>query len=123
MSKVFSRNDFLVPPSLTPFLVHIDTLDADVYIKKMSALDQDSFEQEMVEIDEAEGKPKIRRKLEGMQLKYLVRVLCDKDGMRLFKDDEYHILGKWTPDVISELYAKAVEVNTVKETKKNLKTT
>ncbi len=117
--KVLSKEDFLKLPKPVVKKVFCETLDAYVYIKKMSALDFDNYNNEIIELVEDEnGNTKIRQNLKGVKLKFLVYTLCDEKGNRLFKDDEYVKLGALDREVIDELFQKASELNEISETEK-----
>jgi hypothetical protein len=80
----------------------------------MSAEELDSYDWSLVKIDiDEEGNEKFQRNMSSSKVKYLVRILCDEKGHRLFKDDEYAILGKKSPVVINALYEIARKVNDV----------
>lgn len=110
--KVFGRNEFMNPPKPEVTKVFCESLGAHVFMKKMSALDQDSYEWSLAEIvDRDDGTTEVKRHMIGMRLKYLVRVLSDEKGTRLFGDDEYTKLSGWGKDVIVELHRKALDFN------------
>lgn len=111
--KVFSKSDFLKMEEPEVKKVWIEGIEAYVYMKQMSATDQDSYEWSIMEFvnDEATGEERIERNMEAMRAKYLVRVLCDSKGKRLFTNDEYMQLGRKFPKIILELHRKALEVN------------
>lgn len=123
--KVFSRNDFVKLPKPTIKKVWVDNLDGYVYFKQISGTDQDSYEGEILKWETKEdGSVEAKREMKGMRAKYLVRTLCDEKGNRLFKDEEYTILGEKLASIIGELHVEALKANgadteSVEETKKN----
>ena len=84
--------------------IWLDSAQDFVFVKEMSAEELDSYELSIMNLDENGA---LRQNLNWHKEKFLVRVLCDETGKRLFKDDEYKILGKKKPALINELYRKA----------------
>jgi hypothetical protein len=112
--RVFSRNDIISLPTPKVEKHFVEKLNAYVHFKQMSAEELDSYDWSLVKIDiDEEGNEKFQRNMSSSKVKYLVRILCDEKGYRLFKDDEYAILGKKSPVVINALYEIARKVNDV----------
>lgn len=97
-----------------------------VYMKQISAADQDAYEREMVDfVEQEDGTMKTEQKMDNMRAKYLVRVLCDAKGNRLYSDAQAEQLGNKLTSTIRELHRLALEVNgigksQVEELEKNL---
>ena len=110
--KMATRRGFLDLPEAQPEKVFIKTLEEDVFFKKMSAQDDDSYNWSMLEIktDEKTKKTEVKRVMDNTMCKFLVRVLCDENGQRLFEDDEHALLGRKEPAVIRELHAAAMKI-------------
>ena len=110
--KVFGRDDILGLPDPSIHKVHIDALDASVYMREITAADQERYEQSMFRVvDKGDGSFEPERDTSNMRSKYLVHVLCDADGNRIFGDEEYELIGKKRSDVIYEMHEKALELN------------
>ena len=126
--KVFGRQDFLDMPKPEVVKFFSPALKAHVYLREMSALEYESYSNSLVEFKtDAKGNPTYEHRPEGMRLKYLVRMLCDAKGNRLFKDNEYELLGaqlvgKDSQNALREIYQEAMRINggTDEELEKNL---
>jgi hypothetical protein len=116
--KVFSRNDLISLPAPKVEKHFVEELGAYVYFKQMSAEELDSYDWSLVNIEAlGDGTEKITRNTNNAKAKYLVRVLCDAKGQRLFQNDEYNILGQKTPKAINALHSIARKVNGVGDIK------
>jgi len=125
-NKVFGRDDFLNLPKAEIHEYFCDALQATVYLKELSALEQDQYAKSLMNFKtDKNGRTRFEHDPEGLRLKYLVRSLCDVNGKRLFKNDEYELLGETLNGrnnrAVGELYEKAVEINggTEEEMEKN----
>lgn len=116
--KFLTREAFLKNEKVKPKVheIFIEALDQYVYMKEMSASDQDSYELSIIDlVDQPDGSVKAKRNLDSNKAKYLVRVLCDEKGKRMFKDTEFHFIGEMSIPVIRELHTKALELNRATE--------
>ena len=126
MSDFLSREEFLKTAQPKVEKVWIESLQNYVYLKEISGDDQDSYDLAMVEfVDQPDGGSKARAKLDNARSKYIVRALSDHNGQRLFRDNEYHLIGAKSTAVLKELHDAAKRVNGVteedeKEMEKNL---
>jgi hypothetical protein len=68
----------------------------DVYIKTLSGLERDAFEESYQE-----------QKMKAFRVRFLCLTLCDDGGERLFSDSDYDSLGKKSSIVINRLFEKA----------------
>lgn len=68
----------------------------DVYIKTLSGLERDAFEESYQE-----------QKMKAFRVRFLVLTLCDDSGERLFSDGDYDSLGKKSSVVINRLFERA----------------
>ncbi len=99
-------------PEPTVKKVHIESNNTDLYMKQLSATDQDSYESELVKLkNNKDGSVATEHDLNAMRAKYLVRCLCDAEGNRLLKDNEFSVIGSKSGHVIREMHEKALEVN------------
>jgi len=101
---MLDRNFFEQKEELQVKKIWLDTVQDEVFVREMTAEELDSYELSIVTVD-AQGN--IKQNLNNHKEKFLVRVLCDETGKRLFRDEEYKILGKKKPALINELYRKA----------------
>jgi len=100
---MLDRNFFEQKEELQIKKIWIEAAQDFVYAREMTAEELDSYELSIVTVD-AQGT--LKQNLNNHKEKLLVRVLCDETGKRLFKDEEYKILGKKKPALINELYRK-----------------
>lgn len=80
--------------------VHVPEWGGDVYIKTITGLDRDRFEEGYSE-----------QKMKNFRSRFLVLTLCDERGERLFSDAEVDDLGKKSSLVINRLFDKAWSLN------------
>jgi len=92
--------------------VFCKSLNKKIYVKEMGAMDQESLTSDSIVFFEGkDGEQLWKHDTSGIKLKYLVRVLCNKKGDRLFKNDEFELLADKSADLISELHALAKKAN------------
>lgn len=72
----------------------------DVYIKTISGLERDTFEEGYQE-----------QRMKNFRSRFLVLTLCDSDGSRLFTDAEVDEIGKKSSLVLNRLFDKAWALN------------
>lgn len=109
-----SRKDFEKLPEPEVHEVQVESLGQSVYMKEMSAKDQDTYEWSIIKfVDDPQnpGRQRAERDMDSMRAKYLVRMLCDKNGKRLFNDDEFEVIGRKKPKIIRELHQHALRIN------------
>jgi hypothetical protein len=127
-TPVFGRDAILKEASLdfTPAKTFIPPLNAFVFFKKMNAMENCQYEWDQVNyIEKENGLVDIERNMAPQKLKYLVKVICDEDGVRLFEDEEWSVLGEKDPKIINALYTAALgatkeDNKSYKDSEKNL---
>lgn len=80
--------------------VHVPEWGGDVFIKTISGLDRDRFEDGYSE-----------QKMKNFRSRFLVLTLCDEKGDRLFTDVEVEEIGKKSSLVINRLFDAAWSLN------------
>lgn len=104
-SKIAAAND---RPLTKIEAGQIDGWDFDVYLRKLSGADGNDlsavFTQTKAEKGEGAGNVAFCDRL-------LVRSLTDEDGVRLFADDEAHLINERGSDAVKFLTQKAMEIN------------
>lgn len=80
--------------------VNVPEWNGDVYLKTLSGTERDAFE-DAYSTD----------RMKNFRPRFLVLTLCDKDGNRLFTDEEVATLGKKSSAVIAKLFDKAWALN------------
>lgn len=80
--------------------VHVPEWNGDVYIKTLSGTERDTFEDAYSQ-----------EKMKNFRSRFLSLTLCDKDGGRLFGDNEVDVVGKKSATVINRLFEKAWAFN------------
>lgn len=128
---VLGRDELLnVLPKAEVHKKYIEALGKYVYMKEITQADQDAYDRSIIEfIDQPDGSVKAERNMENMRCKYLVHVLCDKKGRRLYSAEDAEKLGGTSGagekgKILRELYQKALETNgatreETEETEKN----
>jgi hypothetical protein len=108
-----TRDSFLnsLPEPAKPQRVYIESLGDYVYLKGLTAMEQEAYERTMFNlVDQGDGNFIPERDTTNMRVKYLVFALCDEQGNRLFGDDEYELLGQKLSGVIKEMHDQALRV-------------
>lgn len=120
---ITSREDFLnAIPDPKVEKRWVESLGMYLFFKELSGVDQDSYEAEMVNLEtDDQGNVTTNHNLKALKAKFLVRSLCDENGVRFFKDEEYKKLGSKFSGTLNELHDIAQEVNGV--TKSQLEVT
>lgn len=118
--KVLGREDFLNLPKPVVKKAFIKTLEAYTFVKQMTAQEQDTYEESLYIMNtKSDNTVEMIRQMAGLKAKYLVRVLCDENGKRFFKDEEWEVLSNKFADVISELFNEVTKIN--RDTMEDLK--
>lgn len=93
-AAILAANDFKLEK------VPVPEWGDDVYVKTITGLDRDRFEDGYAE-----------QKMKNFRTRFLVLTLCDDKGERLFADSETDELGKKSSLVINRLFDKAWSLN------------
>jgi hypothetical protein len=93
-AAILAANDFKLDK------VHVPEWGDDVFIKTITGMDRDRFEEGYSE-----------QKMKNFRSRFLVLTLCDEKGERLFTDAEVDELGKKSSLVINRLFEKAWSLN------------
>lgn len=88
--------------------VHIPEWDCDVYVRQLSAYEQDDIEIKRFAKD---GTPIVL----NMRARYVSMCLVDEDGNRIFNEKDIHILSKKAGSVINRLIDKCAALNRLTE--------
>lgn len=80
--------------------VNVPEWGGDVFIKTITGLDRDRFEDGYSE-----------QKMKNFRSRFLVLTLCDEKGERLFTDAEVEELGRKSSLVLNRLFEKAWSLN------------
>lgn len=80
--------------------VHVPEWGGDVFIKTISGVDRDRFEEGYSE-----------QRMKNFRSRFLVLTLSDENGGRLFTDAEVEELGKKSSLVLNRLFDKAWSLN------------
>jgi len=92
--------------------VFCKSLNKKIYVKEMGAMDQESLTSDSIVFYEGDdGEQLWKHDTSGIKLKYLVRVLCNKKGDRLFKNTEFELLADKSAELISEIHGLAQKAN------------
>lgn len=88
--------------------LYIPEWDCDVYVKQLSAREQDNFEANRFDKN---GKEKIM----GLRARFVANCLVDKDGNKIFSEDDIERLSDKRGSVLNRIIDKCVEVNRITE--------
>lgn len=85
--------------------VELPWLNTAAYVRGMSAFERDAFESSLVERGDDGSADQINA--ENIRAKFLVRVLCDANGTRLFGDAEHELIETLDARTADRLFAAA----------------
>lgn len=94
--------------------IEMPELEAPVYIRKWTAGERISMTKEVITSTDAKGNIEIdTQKVFDQQIKFLLIVLCDENGKRIFNDtkEDYEDLSTVEADIIEKLWNTAWEFN------------
>ena len=79
-----------------------------VWIRTMSGTERDAFEEEILL-----GEPGEKRQLDprNIRARFAVKVICDKDGQRIFGDEDADLLGAKSSCALDRVFHKAQKLN------------
>lgn len=79
----------------------------EVRVRGLTAAERDAYEQSLVDRDPKTGRIQMRRNLPNVRASFVVRVIVDENGERVFTDADAEALGKRSGAVIDRLWDKA----------------
>lgn len=106
--KIGNRASLMAIPRKTA-VVQFQEYDTEYRLREMSGTDRDKFEIAAFEVD-----PTGNRKVRPLYLRAHLVALClvDEQGVRLYADDEVHMLSDEIPaSVVAELFVAAQKLN------------
>lgn len=95
-----NKNAILAAGDVKVEKYHVPEWGGDVYLKTISGLDRDRFEEGYAE-----------QKMKNFRSRFLVLTICDENGDRLFNDAEIEALSKKSSLVLNRLFEKAWSIN------------
>ena len=128
VEKVFGRADFDKLPSPKPVKKYIESLKGFVYFRQISGKDLEEYEHLITKLtNEEDGSVTVEPMKESLRAKWLVVCLCDEQGTRLYKPEEFSLIERLDAGAIKEMYDAAQEANNVakealERARKNLST-
>ena len=93
-----------------PLRVHVKEWGFDVYVRVMSVGERDDWELSWIDI-----RSKGMEKFHNFRAFYLVRTLCDENGVRIWKDNEMAEVAELDGAVMGELFDVAQKHNKLTE--------
>jgi len=88
--------------SLEP--LEVPEWNGTVYVRAMTSAEKDAYDRLMVRIGERGQTAVNAQRLDNVRALLAVRVLCDKDGGRLFKDTDAAALGKKSSKALQRVW-------------------
>lgn len=79
----------------------------EVRVRGLTAAERDAYEQSLVDHDPRTGRVQMRRSLPNVRASFVVRVIVDEAGERVFTDQDADALGKRSGAVIDRLWDRA----------------
>lgn len=99
--KQGTRDLILAADDLRHEDVHVPEWGCTVRLKAMTGEERDSFESSILR---DRSNPSSGVDPRNFHAKFLVRILCDADGKRLFSDDDVELLSGKSASVLDRLY-------------------
>ena len=80
---------------------------AEVCVRTMTSAERDDFEAGAMQLDGSDGQPD----LTNIRARFCVKIICDKDGTRLFEDDDAETLGRKSAAALDRIFAAGQRMN------------
>jgi len=114
MSKLLKREDLLKKKELKIEKVELE--EGYVYVREMTAAERDTFERLLyVEIEEGDG-VRYERNTANFRSKLAVMTICNENGERLLKEEDYEAFSQAISAKEMELIVnKALSLNRMKK--------
>lgn len=103
---MLNKDDILGTKDLRTKTINIPEWGGDVIISTMTALDRDEFEVAMINTVKPKSRSSIRASV-------AVRVIVDKNGNRLFSDEDAGILSGKSGVALTRVYDTAISLNRI----------
>jgi len=98
-----TKKDILKADDIQKEMVNVPEWGGDIYLRTMSGLERDAFEQSIV-------KDKVTN-LTNIRARFCALVICDEDGKRLFTDADVVELGRKSSLVLSRIFDVGQSLN------------
>ena len=98
-----TKKDILKADDIQKEMVNVPEWGGDIYLRTMSGLERDAFEQSIV-------KDKVTN-LRNIRARFCALVICDEDGKRLFTDADVVELGRKSSLVLSRIFDVGQSLN------------
>ena len=107
MTKILTIEDILNSNDRPLTEVSVPEWGGTVHVRVMSGNERDAFEADMIDRRGSNGKNNLR----GIRASLCVRVLCDSEGNRLFKDKDADKLGEKSAAALDRIFEAAQAAN------------
>lgn len=98
--SLLSKKDILTANDIKTKEFEVAEWGGSVCLRVISGSDRDKFEQAVAD-----------KKIESIRSKFLVMTICDKDGEKLFTEEEWEELNKKASPVLTKVFDAAWELN------------
>jgi hypothetical protein len=103
-----NKDEILGCEDLEVLAVAVPEWSGEIHLRTMTAADRDAFETTVAGTGDG-------RSLENIRARMLVRVICDSNGKRIFKDGDAAALGTRSGIVLDRLFDSARALNKIGE--------
>jgi hypothetical protein len=108
--EILAADDLKVEPLLIP-----EWGNRTVFIKTLTSNENDAWQASML-VKGVDGKMHTHpNHLRSLRAKFAVRILCDKEGNRLFKDNEVNALSEKSAGALSRIYNAGSRLNVLSD--------
>lgn len=107
-SKVLTRDAILSCSDLEVEKVSVPEWGGHIFMRVLTGTEKDEYEKKVIDSDK-EGAKDFR----GLRQKLIAMSACDESGNRIFTDKDIKALGEKSSAVLTRLFEKANELNTL----------
>jgi hypothetical protein len=102
--KPLDRDSILQAKDRAPVEVKVPEWGGAIFVRPMSGAERDGFEAEMV----GQG-----NRMTNLRARLAVRVVCDAEGNRLFKDEDAAAVGERSAAALDRIFRAAQKLNSL----------
>jgi len=111
MSTLLTRDAILQADDLPRELVEVPEWSGSVYVRALTGIERDAFEQSVVE---QKGKS-TKMNLRNIRAKLVALTAVDEEGKRLFTDDDAALLGKKSAAALDRVFDVAQRLSGLRQ--------
>ena len=106
-----TRDEIFKSDDIKRECVNIPEWGGDVWVKGLTAQEQDAYDLSNYELDENGNHDFTKPILKNVTAKMVVMIVCNDKGERIFKDDDADTLGRKSVKALNTIYKIAQRLN------------